>query len=281
MQQFNKWNKGYRYLLMVLDVFSKYGWIVPLKDKKGETVTEAFKTILKEGRKPQYLWVDKGKEYHNKHVKELLDKNKITLYSTENEEKSSVCERWNRTIKSKMWKQFKVILVSRFCKPVDIKLVFSTFKIKNLFNVKDPLPDRLRTRVVYKFSCSSCNACYIGETSRHFATRVREHLSSDRSSHVFKHLQSSESCRISCSVDCFTVLDSATTKFQVKLKESMYIIWEKPDLNQQVKHASVVYDQVHAHSTLPWKLLNCMHRDVMYRVVTRYFFFPTDPRFWP
>ena len=52
MQQFSKWNKGYRYLLMVLDVFSKYGWIVPLKDKKGETVTEAFKSIFNEGRKP-------------------------------------------------------------------------------------------------------------------------------------------------------------------------------------------------------------------------------------
>ena len=47
MQQFSKWNKGYRYLLMVLDVFSKYGWIIPLKDKKGETVTEAFKQIFK------------------------------------------------------------------------------------------------------------------------------------------------------------------------------------------------------------------------------------------
>ena len=108
MQQFSKWNKGFRYLLMVLDVFSKYGWIVPLKDKKGETVVEAFKSIFKEGRKPQYLWTDKGKEYYNKHVKELLDKNGITLYSTENEEKSSVCERWNRTIKTKMWKQFTV-----------------------------------------------------------------------------------------------------------------------------------------------------------------------------
>ena len=93
---------------MVLDVFSKYGWIVPLKDKKGETVTQAFKTIFKEGRKPQYLWTDKGKEYYNKNMKELLEKNGITLYSTENEEKSSVCERWNRTIKSKMWKQFTV-----------------------------------------------------------------------------------------------------------------------------------------------------------------------------
>ena len=93
---------------MVLDVFSKYGWIIPLKDKKGETVTEAFKAILKEGRKPEYLWTDKGKEYYNKHFKDLLQKNEITLYSTENEEKSSVCERWNKTIKTKMWKQFTV-----------------------------------------------------------------------------------------------------------------------------------------------------------------------------
>ena len=104
MQQF-EWNKGYRYLLMVLDLFSKYGWIVPLKDKKGETVTEAFKTIFKDGRKPQYHWTDNGKEHYNKNMRE---KNGITLYSTENEEKSSVCERWNRTIKTRMWKQFTV-----------------------------------------------------------------------------------------------------------------------------------------------------------------------------
>ena len=77
---------------MVLDLFSKHGWIVPLKDEKGEKVTEAFKTIFKEGRKPQYLWTDKGKEYYNKNMKELLEKNNITLNSTENEEKSSVCE---------------------------------------------------------------------------------------------------------------------------------------------------------------------------------------------
>ena len=93
---------------MVLDLFSKYGWIVPLKDKKGETVAEAFKSIFKEGRKPQYLWTDKGKEYYDKNMRELLEKNNIILYSTENEEKSSVCERWNRTIKTKMWKQFTV-----------------------------------------------------------------------------------------------------------------------------------------------------------------------------
>ena len=85
---------------MLLDLFSKYVWIVPLKDKKGETVTVAFKTIFKEGRKPQYLWTDKGKEYYDKNMRELLERNDITIYSTENEEKSSVCERWNLTIKT-------------------------------------------------------------------------------------------------------------------------------------------------------------------------------------
>ena len=93
---------------MVIDVFSKYEWIVPLKNKQGETVKEAFQSIFKNGRKPEYLWTDKGSEFYNKHVKDLLAKNKITLYSTENEEKSSVVERWNRTIKNKMWKQFTV-----------------------------------------------------------------------------------------------------------------------------------------------------------------------------
>ena len=94
----------------VIDIFLWYlmCWIISLKDKKGETVTEAFKMIIKEGRKREYLWTNKGKEYYNKHFKDLLEKNKITLYSTENEEKSSLCERWNKTIKTKMWKQFTV-----------------------------------------------------------------------------------------------------------------------------------------------------------------------------
>ena len=108
MQQFSKWNKGHKYLLMVIDVFSKYGWIVPLKNKQGESVAEAFKTIFNAGRKPEYLWTDKGTEFYNKHLKDLLAENKITLYSTDNEEKSSVVERWNRTIKNKMWKQFTI-----------------------------------------------------------------------------------------------------------------------------------------------------------------------------
>ena len=105
--------------------------------------------------------------------------------------------------------------------------------------VKDSVPRELRSRVIYKFTCACCNACYIGETGRHFSTRVREHLSSDKSSHIFKHLQSSERCRQSCSADCFEILDSAPTKFQLKLKEAMHINWEKPNLNQQVHHVNL------------------------------------------
>ena len=107
MQKLSKWNKGYKYLLMVLDIFSKYGWIVPLKTKTGLEVSKAFQIIFEEN-KPKMLWVDKGKEYYNKNVLDLLAKNDIKIYSTENEEKSSVCERWNRTIKTKMYKQFTI-----------------------------------------------------------------------------------------------------------------------------------------------------------------------------
>ena len=105
MQRFSDWNKGIKYLLMVIDVFSKFGWIEPLENKKGETVASAFEKIFK-CRQPRLLWTDKGKEFFNKNVKQLLSRKNIKLYSTENEEKSSVVERFNRTIKQKMWKMF-------------------------------------------------------------------------------------------------------------------------------------------------------------------------------
>ena len=100
MQAFTKFNRGVKYLLAVIDVFSKYSWLIPLKDKMGKSVALALKTIFKE-RKPEKMWVDKGKEFYNKDVKDLIE-----LYSTENEEKSSVVERWIRTMKEKMWKFF-------------------------------------------------------------------------------------------------------------------------------------------------------------------------------
>ena len=131
----------------------------------------------------------------------------------------------------------KVIkLLKRYCKAdLDVKLVFSTFKLRNMFSVKDSVPQSLRSRV-YKFSCAGCNASYIGETTHHICARVHEQLLSDKSSHVYRHLQSSRACHDSCTAECFTILDSAVSKFQIKIKEAMHIKWENPTLNQQLKH---------------------------------------------
>ena len=91
---------------MVIDVFSKYGWIKTMADKKTETVNKAFDEIFKSKRKPQMLWTDEGSEFISKQLKDFFKKNKVKLYHTENEEKSSIVERWNKTIKNKMWKMF-------------------------------------------------------------------------------------------------------------------------------------------------------------------------------
>ena len=96
----DKFNRSVKYLLAVIDVFFKYGWLIPLKDKTGKSVASVLKTIFKE-RKLEKMWVDKGKEFYNKDVKDLIE-----LYSTENEEKSSIVERWIRTMKENMWKYF-------------------------------------------------------------------------------------------------------------------------------------------------------------------------------
>ena len=99
MQAFSKFNRGVKYLLAVIDVFSKYGWLIPLKDKTEKSVASGLETIFKE-TKPEKR-IDKGKEFYNKHVKDLIE-----FYSTENKEKSSMVERCIRTMKEKMWKYF-------------------------------------------------------------------------------------------------------------------------------------------------------------------------------
>ena len=102
MGALSKENEGVNFLLLVIDTFSKYGWIVPLKNKKAQTIVKALKEIFKEsGRRPDKLWTDKGTEFFNKNVKDL-----VYLYATENEEKSSIAERWIRTMKENMFKYF-------------------------------------------------------------------------------------------------------------------------------------------------------------------------------
>ena len=104
MQLLSKHNKGIRFLLCVIDIFSKYAWVVPLKDKKGISIAKAFQSILKQSiRKPNKIWVDKGSEFYNAYFKKWLRDNDIVMYSTHNEGKSVVAERFIRTIKSKIY----------------------------------------------------------------------------------------------------------------------------------------------------------------------------------
>jgi hypothetical protein len=129
-------------------------------------------------------------------------------------------------------------LVESHCKGIVVKLVFSSFKTGSYFSSKDRLSKYSRSGVVYKFTCAGCNASYIGETARHINTRIEEHLGKDKASHVWKHLRDSE-CKNLCSAACFSVLDSAATDFQRRLKEAMHIHWLKPNLNAQINHLSL------------------------------------------
>ena len=106
MQLLSKYNKGIRFLLCVIDIFSKYAWVVPLKDKKGITIVKAFQIILKQSnsRKPNKIWADKGSEFYNAYFKKWLRDNDIVMYSTHNEGKPVVAERFIRTSKSKIYK---------------------------------------------------------------------------------------------------------------------------------------------------------------------------------
>ena len=105
-----------------------------------------------------------------------------------------------------------------------------------MIKVKDSVPRSLCSCVVYKFTCAGCNSLYVGETCRHISARIREHLFTNKNSHIFKHLKSSKACKDVCSDSCFKIIDSAKTKNQLKIKEALHILWEGPKLNKQVKH---------------------------------------------
>ena len=98
-------NNGFRFLLCVIDILSKYAWVVPLKDKKGVSIVDAFQKILdKSRRKPNKIWVDKGSEFSNNSFKKWLKNNDIEMYWIHNEGKSAVAERFIRTLKTKIYK---------------------------------------------------------------------------------------------------------------------------------------------------------------------------------
>ena len=118
MQLISKFNKGFRFLLCAINIFSKDAWVVPLKDKKGISIVNAFQKILDDsnrskakskGCKPNKIWVNKGSEFYNNFLKKWLKDNDIEMYSIHNEGKSVVAERFIRTLKNKIYKYMAAI----------------------------------------------------------------------------------------------------------------------------------------------------------------------------
>ena len=103
MQLISKCNKGIRYLSCAIDLFSKYAFVLPLKDKKGTTIANAFQSILdNSNRKTNKIWTDQGSEFYNTHFKKWLKDNNIEMYSKHNEGRSVLAERFIRTLKNKI-----------------------------------------------------------------------------------------------------------------------------------------------------------------------------------
>ena len=107
MSLIQRQNDHYRYILTCIDILSRYGWARPLKTKKGSEVANAIEDIFEtSGRMPKRIQTDQGTEFYNASVKRLLEKHNIELFSVKSPKKCALVERWNRTIKTKMWKYF-------------------------------------------------------------------------------------------------------------------------------------------------------------------------------
>jgi len=105
MSNISSYNDGYRYLLTCVDVFSKRAWAVPVKTKTGHEVTRAFEKIIADGVKPVYVQSDKGSEFLNSTFQSMLKRNDIKFYTSQNEDiKAAIVERFNRTIKTKIYR---------------------------------------------------------------------------------------------------------------------------------------------------------------------------------
>ena len=98
-----KFNDGYRYMLVCIDVLSKYACV---ENKAGPSLLEAFKVILSSGSKPEKIMTDEGTEFFNKHFQALMKEEDIELYNTYHEVKASIVECLVRTLKTKMWRYF-------------------------------------------------------------------------------------------------------------------------------------------------------------------------------
>ena len=106
MQDIASKNHNYRYILTVIDIFSRYAWARPLKSKRGEDVAAAFRDIFQEGRIPKRVQTDQGREFENRQVRALFHDHNIELFSVKSAFKAALVERFNRTLKHRLWRYF-------------------------------------------------------------------------------------------------------------------------------------------------------------------------------
>ena len=118
MREFSNENNGYNYLLTVIDCFSKYAWAIPIRNKTADEILKAFDKIFKE-RIPLKLQTDKGKEFINNKFQKFLKSKNIIWFSTNSEFKASIVERFNRTLKTKMWKYFTQVGTRKWINIID------------------------------------------------------------------------------------------------------------------------------------------------------------------
>ena len=143
MQLISRYSKRIRFLLCVIDIFSKYAWVAALKDKKGASIVATFQRILKQSNStPSKIWVDKGSEFYYASFKKCLEDNDIVMYSTHNEGKSVVAERFIRTLKNKIYRYMTSISKNVYIGKLDDivnkynNTYHTTIKIKHI-DVKD------------------------------------------------------------------------------------------------------------------------------------------------
>ena len=142
MQLISKFNKGTRFLLCLIDIFSKCPWVVPLKDKRGSTIVNDFQKIFDNySKKTNKIWLDKDGEFYNSSFKNWLKDNDIEIYSTHNEGKSVVAERFIRTLKNKIYKHMAAVSKNVYIDKLDNIIneynnTYRTLKMKPI-EVKD------------------------------------------------------------------------------------------------------------------------------------------------
>ena len=141
----------YKFILTIIDLYTRYAWAIALKNKTATEVKNAFDSIFKSSKRiPKKLWCDSGKEFYNSTMKQFLKQHNIELYSTMNEGKAVVIERFNRTLKQMMYKQFTVNGDKKWVKLLPSLLKTYNNKVHSSINMTPTEasnnPDKLKER---------------------------------------------------------------------------------------------------------------------------------------